>query len=240
MWCRRRRLRITVASTKVVCDGPGDERGARREGGHRVIFWKTSHSPSGERRDDRSEQYRPCPLPARAAGPGHPDLLRQMLTTFINTLMSAEADAVCGAGYGARSSRADQRPQRLPAPGVRHPRRHPGRGDPQAALRVLLPGLAAGAPPAGGAGADHRGRHLLPARRLHPADGAAGRVLGHHPAVEVPGQRDGQGPRRPGRGLPAPPAGRRARTRSSPPTPWCSRSARAAGWSTCTPWSRPA
>ena len=33
-----------------------------------------------------------------------PDLLRQMLTTFINTLMSAETDAVCGAEYGARSS----------------------------------------------------------------------------------------------------------------------------------------
>ena len=33
-----------------------------------------------------------------------PDLLRSMLTTFINTLMSAEADAVCGAEYGARSS----------------------------------------------------------------------------------------------------------------------------------------
>jgi putative transposase len=33
-----------------------------------------------------------------------PDLLRQMLTTFINALMSAEADAVCGADYGARSS----------------------------------------------------------------------------------------------------------------------------------------
>jgi putative transposase len=33
-----------------------------------------------------------------------PDLLRQMLTTFINTLMSAEADAVCGAGYGVRST----------------------------------------------------------------------------------------------------------------------------------------
>ena len=29
-----------------------------------------------------------------------PDLLRQMLTTFVNTLMSAEADAVCGAPYG--------------------------------------------------------------------------------------------------------------------------------------------
>jgi putative transposase len=33
-----------------------------------------------------------------------PDLLRQMLTTFINTLMSAEADAVCGAEYGTRST----------------------------------------------------------------------------------------------------------------------------------------
>src|SRR4051812_20225640 len=33
-----------------------------------------------------------------------PDLLRQMLTTFINTLMSAEADAVCGAECGTRSA----------------------------------------------------------------------------------------------------------------------------------------
>src|SRR3954467_10002513 len=33
-----------------------------------------------------------------------PDLLRQMLKTFIDTLMSAEADAVCGAEYGARST----------------------------------------------------------------------------------------------------------------------------------------
>jgi putative transposase len=33
-----------------------------------------------------------------------PDLLRQMLITFINTLMSAEADAVCGAEYGTRST----------------------------------------------------------------------------------------------------------------------------------------
>ena len=29
-----------------------------------------------------------------------PDLLRSMLTAFINALMSAEADAVCGAPYG--------------------------------------------------------------------------------------------------------------------------------------------
>ncbi|RBO78297.1 IS256 family transposase [Nocardia puris] len=32
-----------------------------------------------------------------------PDLLRQMLATFISTMMSAEADAVCGAEYGQRS-----------------------------------------------------------------------------------------------------------------------------------------
>ena len=32
-----------------------------------------------------------------------PDLLRELLTLFINTLMSAEADAVCGAAYGTVS-----------------------------------------------------------------------------------------------------------------------------------------
>jgi putative transposase len=32
-----------------------------------------------------------------------PDLLRELLTTFINTLMSAETDAVCGAAYGQAS-----------------------------------------------------------------------------------------------------------------------------------------
>src|SRR3954464_4636682 len=32
-----------------------------------------------------------------------PDLLRSMLSTFVQALMSAEADAVCGAAYGERS-----------------------------------------------------------------------------------------------------------------------------------------
>ena len=32
-----------------------------------------------------------------------PDLLRELLQTFINTLLSAEADAVCGADYGLAS-----------------------------------------------------------------------------------------------------------------------------------------
>lgn len=30
----------------------------------------------------------------------HPDVLRDLLTTFIHALMGAEADALCGAGYG--------------------------------------------------------------------------------------------------------------------------------------------
>src|SRR3954463_13393545 len=33
-----------------------------------------------------------------------PDLLRELLQTFINTLLSAEADVVCGAEYGTVSA----------------------------------------------------------------------------------------------------------------------------------------
>ncbi|MFB9204502.1 transposase, partial [Nonomuraea spiralis] len=33
-----------------------------------------------------------------------PDLLRSMVKTMAETLMSAEADSMCGAGYGERSS----------------------------------------------------------------------------------------------------------------------------------------
>jgi len=33
----------------------------------------------------------------------HPDVLRELLSMFIQTLMGAEADALCGAGYGERS-----------------------------------------------------------------------------------------------------------------------------------------
>ena len=34
----------------------------------------------------------------------HPDVLRDLLATFIHTLMGVEADALCGAGYGERSA----------------------------------------------------------------------------------------------------------------------------------------
>ena len=40
----------------------------------------------------------------------HPDVLRELLTTFIHTVMGAEADVLCGTGYGERSTeRTNQR-----------------------------------------------------------------------------------------------------------------------------------
>jgi len=38
-----------------------------------------------------------------------PDLMRDMLETFINTLLSAQADSVCGAEYGSRSQARSNR-----------------------------------------------------------------------------------------------------------------------------------
>jgi len=45
-----------------------------------------------------------------------PDLRRSMLSTFVAALMSAEADAICGARYGERSPERTQLPKRLPDP----------------------------------------------------------------------------------------------------------------------------
>ena len=81
-----------------------------------------------------------------------PDLLRELLTTFINTLMSAEADAVCGAAYGQASPDRVNRRNGYRRPGVRHPGRQPGPGGAEAADRVLLPGVAAASAGSGPSG----------------------------------------------------------------------------------------
>ena len=134
-----------------------------------------------------------------------PDLLRELLTTFINTLMSAEADAVCGAAYGSQPG-SDQPAQRLPGPRLRHPGRHPGPGGPQAPPGTYFP------------------EWLLERRKR--AERALTSVVatcyllgvstrrmdklvqspGHHHPVQVPGHRDGQGPRRARGGVPHPTA----------------------------------
>jgi putative transposase len=64
-----------------------------------------------------------------------PDLLRSMLTTFINTLMSAEADALCGAAYGEPS------PQRV---NVRNGYRHREFDTRAGTLDVAIPKLRSG------------------------------------------------------------------------------------------------
>jgi transposase-like protein len=81
-------------------------------GGHRVILWKTFHSASEG--DIHAMTANTSIDPARflhdQLASASPDLLRQMLTTFIDALMGAEADALCGAPYGQPSpDRTNQR-----------------------------------------------------------------------------------------------------------------------------------
>ena len=78
-----------------------------------------------------------------------PDLLRSLLTTFVDTLMSAEADAVCGAEYGTSS------PDRVNTRnGYRHRDFDTRAGTLDVAIGeatagLVLPGLAPGAPQTG-------------------------------------------------------------------------------------------
>ena len=49
------------------------------------------------------------------------DMVREMLRLMVQTLMSAESDAVCGAGFGERNPNRHQPPQRLPGAEVGDP-----------------------------------------------------------------------------------------------------------------------
>ena len=60
-----------------------------------------------------------------------PDLLRSLLKTFVEALMGAEADAICGAPYGTRSPERVTSRKRLPGTGVGHPGGHDGGRDPE-------------------------------------------------------------------------------------------------------------
>jgi len=73
--------------------------------GHRVILQKTCESTT---EGDTTMTVNPnsIDLPefmAEHLQHAEPDLLRSMLSTFVQALMSVEADAICGAGYGERS-----------------------------------------------------------------------------------------------------------------------------------------
>ncbi len=45
----------------------------------------------------------PAGLLGQALDDASPDLMRHLLSTVINSLLSAEADAICGAEYGTNS-----------------------------------------------------------------------------------------------------------------------------------------
>jgi hypothetical protein len=125
-----------------------------------------------------------------------PDLLRELLTTFVNTLMSAEADAVCGAGYGQAS------PERTNRRNGYRPREFDTRAG---TLDLAVPKLRQGTTSPSGcwsaasapSGRSPRWWRPATCSGVDPADGQAGAVPGHHQPVEVPGQRDGHRARRP-------------------------------------------
>jgi putative transposase len=151
----------------------------------------------------------PAGLLGEALAEASPDLMRRLLQSIINALLSADADAVVGAEWGRPSpGRTTQRN------GYRH-RDLDTRGghrrcrDPQAAQGHLLSRVAAGTPQARRVGPDHRRGRLLPGRRVDASDGQARQAVRDRLAVEVPGQQDGDRPGPARRGVPAPAAGRR-------------------------------
>ena len=100
----------------------------------------------------------------------HPDVLRELLSTFIHTLMGAEADALCGADYGERSTeRSNQRN------GYRRRQFDTRTGT----LDLAIPKLRQGSyfpdwllqRRKRRSGADRSGGHLLPAGCVDAADG---------------------------------------------------------------------
>jgi putative transposase len=131
-----------------------------------------------------------------------PDLLREMLTTFINTLLSAQADTVCGGYYGTRSPERTNR---------RNGYRHRDLDTRVGTLDVAIPKLREGS---------YFPDWLLQRRRRAEAAltsvvatcyllGVSTRrmdklvqSLGITGPVQVPGVADGQGPRRAGRAVP--------------------------------------
>ncbi|BBY55820.1 hypothetical protein MKOR_30710 [Mycolicibacillus koreensis] len=137
----------------------------------------------------------------------HPDVLRELLATFIHTLMGAEADALCGAGYGQRSAeRTNQRN------GYRQRRFDTRAGS----LDLAIPKLRQGS---------YFPDWLLERRKraeralttvvatcyllggVDPPDGSARRHPGYRWPVEIPGVGDGQRTRHRRGSLPHPSAG---------------------------------
>jgi Transposase, Mutator family len=187
-----------------------------------VILWKTSHSASeGDIAVTAPSSIDPARFLHDQLASASPGLLRSMLTTFVNTLMSAEADAICGAPYGMPG------PDRV---NVRNGYRHRDFDTRAGTLDVAIPKLRSGS---------YFPDWLLERRRRAEAalttvvatcyllgvstrrmEKLAG-VAGHHEAEQIAGLGDGRGsPARPWR-TSGPGRSTPARTPSSRRTRWC-------------------
>src|SRR5262245_46225612 len=120
-----------------------------------------------------------------------PDLLRDMVKTFAEALMSAEADAVCGAPYGVRS---DERTNSRNGYRARDWDTRVGTVElaiPKLRTGSYCCGLAVGASPPRRAGPGQCRGYVVPAGGLDPAGGETCRATGCCAVVQEPGQRDG-------------------------------------------------
>ena len=164
----------------------------------------------------------------------HPDVLRELLATFIHTLMGTEADALCSAGYGETQHRAHQSTQRLSTP----PKPHP-----HCSLDLAIPKLRQGSYfPDWLLERRKRAERALttvvatcyllgvPTRRMDKLVETLGITSLSKSQVSVMAKELDTAVEafrtRPLDGAP---------TRSWPPMLWSSKSARPGGWSTCTP-----
>ena len=161
----------------------------------------------------------PAALLEKGLSDASPDLMRHLLSTVINALLSAEADAVCGAEYGQPS------PERVNS---RNGYRHRDLDTRVGTIDVAVPKLRTGS---------YFPEWLLERRKRAEAAlisvvatcyllGVSTRRMdklvadpGDHLAVEVAGLADGRRPRRAGRPRSAPDRSPTpGRSRSWPPT----------------------
>ena len=149
----------------------------------------------------------PVALLEKGLSDASPDLMRTLLATVINALLSADADAVCGAEYGVAS------PERVNS---RNGYRHRDLDTRVGTIDVAVPKLRSGSYFPDWL-LEHKKRaeaamisvvatcYLLgvSTRRM---DKLVGHV-GHHQPVQEPGLADGRRSRRAGQGVPHPAAG---------------------------------
>jgi putative transposase len=151
----------------------------------------------------------PARAPSEHLERAEPDLLRALLKTFVEALMGAEADAICGAPYGTAS------PDRTRVRNGYRPREWDTR---TGTIELAIPRLRTGSyfP-------DWLLERRKRAERALTTVVATCYLLGvstrrmeklvetrDQQPVQEPGQRDGQGARRARRVLPHPTAGRRS------------------------------